>query len=232
VSESKPGWTRVRFKTNKVWLATEADGRPRSKNGKVLIKYQLDQPHEYWVHEKSVLPLDADADGSSPQTGGRSKTTRPGSCKTRSDAHSAPDPASGNAICIYTDGASSGNPGPAGVGIVIQYRDHQRELSRYIGETTNNVAELTAIQMGLSTLKTTEIPVRIFTDSNYAYGILNLGWKPRKNFELVDALKQTISAFRDLKIIKVPGHSGVAQNERADCLATAAIKGAGRRGAG
>jgi ribonuclease HI len=232
VSESERGWTRVRFRTNKVWLATEADGRPKSKNGKVLIKYQLDQPHEYWVHEKSILPLEAAAADNAPQAGDHPQTARIGPCRTRSENGSAEDPAGGDVICMYTDGASSGNPGPSGVGIVIQYRDHQRELSRYIGETTNNVAELIAIQTGLSALKTTEIPVRIFTDSNYAYGILALGWKPRRNRELVDTLKQAISAFRDLKVIKVSGHSGVAQNERADFLANAAIQDARRRGAG
>jgi ribonuclease HI len=137
VSESERGWTRVRFKTNKVWLATEADGRPKSKNGKVLIKYQLDQPHEYWVHEKSILPLEAAAADNAPQAGGHPQTARIGPCRTRSENGSAEDPAGGDVICMYTDGASSGNPGPSGVGIVIQYRDHQRELSRYIGETTN-----------------------------------------------------------------------------------------------
>jgi ribonuclease HI len=232
VSESEPGWTRVRFKTNKVWLATEADGRPKSKNGKVLIKYQLDQPHEYWVHEKNILPLEAAAAGDAQQSDCHPQTERIGSPKPRLQNGSVKDPAGGDTICMYTDGASSGNPGPSGIGVVIQYRDHQRELSRYIGETTNNVAELIAIQTGLAALKTTEIPVRIFTDSKYAYGVLALGWKPRKNRELVDALKQAMSAFSDLKIIKVPGHSGVAQNERADSLANAAIKDAGRRGTG
>lgn len=49
-------------------------------------------------------------------------------------------------LIVYTDGASSGNPGPMGIGVVI-YRDEFRveELSEYIGVGTNNIAEYTAV---------------------------------------------------------------------------------------
>lgn len=58
---------------------------------------------------------------------------------------------------IYIDGASHGNPGPAGIGIVIKDgesagkhgRAAARELSHYIGETTNNVAEYLALVYAL-----------------------------------------------------------------------------------
>jgi len=66
--------------------------------------------------------------------------------------------------------------------------------------------------------------VRVFTDSKYAYGVLMLGWKARKNLELVRSIKKTISKVKDLKIIKVKGHAGIDGNERADYLATLAIK--------
>ena len=48
----------MRFKKNKVWLAIDRSGDPVVKNGKVLIKYQLDQEHKYWVHQNNVKPLD------------------------------------------------------------------------------------------------------------------------------------------------------------------------------
>ncbi len=226
MSGSKSGWTRVRFKANKVWLATDADGTPRSKNGKVLIKYQLDQPHEYWVHARNIQPLDDPAAGAAPQTRGHGEAAPVGTFKTRPNKGLAEEAAGKDTIRMYTDGASSGNPGPSGIGVVIQYRDHRKELSRYIGETTNNVAELSAIHLGLRALKTTELPVRIFTDSNYAYGLLALGWKPRRNRELAKAVKQAMSAFKDLQIIKIRGHAGIAENERADYLACEAIKAA------
>jgi len=66
--------------------------------------------------------------------------------------------------------------------------------------------------------------VRIFTDSSYAYGVLTLGWKAKKNTEMVRSIRKTIAKFKDLKIIKVKGHAGIEGNERADLLATSAAK--------
>ena len=55
---------------------------------------------------------------------------------------------------LYTDGAARGNPGPAGLGVVIE--DDQgmrlRGLYRYIGETTNNQAEYLALAEGLKAM--------------------------------------------------------------------------------
>jgi ribonuclease HI len=129
-------------------------------------------------------------------------------------------------ICIFADGASSGNPGPSGIGVVLRYADHKREISKYIGVATNNIAELKAIKTGLLALKNTDLPVRIFTDSNYAYGVLTLDWKAKANTELVQSIKKTILKFKNLKFIKVKGHAGNEGNERADFLATSAIKNA------
>lgn len=126
-------------------------------------------------------------------------------------------------ILIYTDGASSGNPGPAGIGVLLQYKGKTREISRYIGVSTNNIAELTAIETALSAIRRTDIPIRLHTDSGYALGLLTLGWKPKKNQELVDRIKKQMTRFKRLEIIKVRGHSGVAGNEAADKLATSAI---------
>ncbi len=58
MTNNKMNWKRMRFKNNKVWLALDQNQSPVVKNGKVLIKYQLDQDHEYWVHQKSVKPID------------------------------------------------------------------------------------------------------------------------------------------------------------------------------
>jgi len=127
-------------------------------------------------------------------------------------------------ICLFTDGASSGNPGPSGIGVLLRYGEHEKEISKYIGNATNNIAELNAIKAGLSSLKHTDIPVRLFTDSSYAYGLLVLNWKPRKNQELVGSIKKIMARFKDLQLIKVKGHSGHQGNERADYLATAAVK--------
>ena len=220
----------MRFKENKVWLAIDQDKKPVVTNGKVLIKYQLDQDYEYWVHENSVHPLDPPPSNEKPfkkkNRKGKSKKKR--TVKTSEEFESIAETASQDAICIYTDGASSGNPGPAGIGAVLKFGKHEREISKYIGIATNNIAELEAIRTGLLELKTTELPVRLFTDSSYALGVLVLGWKARKNVDLVKSTQEIIKRFNDLKIIKIKGHAGHEENERADFLATLAIKNADR----
>ncbi|MCX8009420.1 MAG: ribonuclease HI family protein, partial [Patescibacteria group bacterium] len=69
---------------------------------------------------------------------------------------------------MYTDGGSRGNPGPAAIGIVINYPNKKREIiGKYIGVTTNNVAEYTAVLEGLRYLKTKPYrnEIHIFLDS-------------------------------------------------------------------
>ena len=209
------------FKGNKVWLATNHDGKPRQRRGKVLIKYQLDQDYEYWVYEKGVMPLNS-LQSEKPEKK-KLKKNRP-STKTEHKTVFDTKTVSDNTIFIYTDGASSGNPGPSGIGILLRFKDHEKEISRNIGMATNNIAELEAIKTALLELKHYNYPVRVFTDSSYACGVLTLGWKARKNKELINSIKKLISKFSNLKLIKVKGHNGFAGNEKADFLATSAIR--------
>ncbi|MGI9570222.1 MAG: ribonuclease HI, partial [Desulfobulbia bacterium] len=120
--------------------------------------------------------------------------------------------------------ASTGNPGPSGIGVLLIFGEYEKEISRFIGNATNNIAELKAIQTGLAALKHTDIPVRLFTDSRYAHGLLVQNWKAKKNQQIVETIKNTMSKFKNLKIIKIKGHSGNPGNEKADFLATSAIK--------
>jgi ribonuclease HI len=213
-------WRRMRFKNNKVWQAMDPDGRALEKNGKVLIKYQLNQDYEYWVNPANLGQIDAPAEArparARRQSGAPAKTEK------------AVPPAAPNTLHIYTDGASSGNPGPAGIGVVLQYGEKTKEISKFIGNTTNNVAELEAIRTALMELKRKNLPVRIYTDSRYAQGVLTFGWKAQKNKELVEAIREMLSALKDVTLIKVRGHSGHEQNERADQLARTAIVSSGR----
>ncbi len=217
-----PAWERMKFKQNKVWLAMDQNGKPIEKKGKVLIKYQLDQDHEYWVHKSGVKPIDS----SQPEKKGRKKKSqRKQEIKSDKKSDQLKETISPDTICIFTDGASSGNPGPSGIGILLRFGKHEKEISKYIGNATNNIAELEAIKTGLLELKKTNLPVRIFTDSSYAYGMLLLEWKPKKNSKLIKSIKDIMLKFNNLKLIKVKGHGNIEGNERADFLATAAIKG-------
>jgi ribonuclease HI len=230
MEEQKTDWKRMQFKANTVWVATSPDGDLREENGKVLLKYQLDQEHEYWVYRSSVRPLGAKktqkgagrttpAGRTSPKTKGQT-----GRQKTRVE-NEAPPP---DAICIYTDGASSGNPGPSGIGVLLRFGGQEKEISKHIGVATNNIAELEAIRTGLKALKEARHPVRVYTDSTYALGVLTLGWKTTKNVDLIQSIKAIMSTFSDLKVIKVKGHAGMEENERADRLATRAASRSSR----
>lgn len=220
--DDPPHWQRMQFKGNKVWVALDADQKPLVKNGKQLIKYQIDQPHEYWVQPSNLVPLDQE--GTVP-VGPQSRKKPRGGPRVTDDASAIPEGLCNNAICIYTDGACSGNPGPAGIGVVMHYKENQKEISRYLGIGTNNIAELEAIRTGLLAVKNRQLPVIVFTDSAYALGLLTKGWKAKQNQELVAEIRKLVSGFKQIRFVKVKGHSGHPENERADQLAVESLKG-------
>ena len=214
-------WIRKQFKNSKVWVAADTNGQPLVEKNKVLIKYQLDQEHQYWVNFKAVDEIPAHNTPRNPKKTTRADGNRSDRRGKKDQDHLIDDPL--NTIHIYTDGASSGNPGPSGIGVVMEYDGHEREISKYIGIATNNIAELTAVQTALMSLKRKDLPVRIYTDSSYVCGLLISGWKAQKNVALVQAIKELMIGFTNLKILKVKGHSGIRGNEKADQLATGAI---------
>lgn len=80
---------------------------------------------------------------------------------------------------IYSDGGARGNPGPAGIGVVIKDNDKIiKEISEYIGETTNNQAEYQAIHAGLKEAKELEAKeLDCFLDSELVVNQLNKKYK-------------------------------------------------------
>jgi ribonuclease HI len=211
----KTNWKRMRFKTNKVWVAVDGTERALLKNGKALIKYQLDQHHEYRVNPSGLQPLESEAPPKSTQPPRQQTAGLLAAAAEATDCE--------NAVCIYTDGACSGNPGPAGIGVILTYKGQRKEISRFIGMATNNVAELEAIRVGLRAVKNRRYPVVVFTDSQYAFGLLTQGWKATRNIDLVNDIRRLALTFSNLRIVKIKGHAGHAENERADRLAVMAI---------
>ncbi|MBY0272496.1 MAG: ribonuclease HI [Alphaproteobacteria bacterium] len=136
---------------------------------------------------------------------------------------------------IYTDGACSGNPGPGGWGVILRYKNTEKELSGFEAMTTNNRMELKAAIEGIKAL-TRSVKIEVYTDSQYLRdGITKwlFQWKknnwrlsnksPVKNQDLweeLDALTQN----HDVSWHWVRGHSGHPENERADALARQAIE--------
>src|SRR5262245_17651225 len=157
-----------------------------------------------------------------------------------------PDPSRDDlpAVEIYTDGGADPNPGPGGWGAVLidLASGKTRELSGGEPRATNNRMELTAAIRGLEALKT-RCRGRMVTDSQYLRrGITEWlaawearGWK-RKDGELqnVDLWQRLAELTRahEVRWDWIKGHAGHRWNERADGLATAAIRArAGERAA-
>lgn len=134
-----------------------------------------------------------------------------------------------DAVLVFTDGACSGNPGPAGIGVVLVCGEHRKEISEYIGEATSNIAELTAVVRALSAIHDRTRHVIVHSDSEYTIGTLTRDWKVRANKALIDQARELAATFARLRFEWVPGHAGVTENERCDELARAAIRAARMR---
>jgi ribonuclease HI len=67
-------------------------------------------------------------------------------------------------------------------------------------------------------------PVVVYSDSAYSIGLLTQSWKAKANVELVEKLRSVCREFKDLRFVKVAGHSGVPLNERTDQLVGEAIR--------
>src|ERR1700753_2823494 len=90
------------------------------------------------------------------------------------------------AIEIYTDGASSGNPGPGGYGVILRSGTHYKELSEGFRKTTNNRMELLAVIKGLEAIKKDQQEVLVYADSKYVIDPIEKGWLygwQKKNFK-------------------------------------------------
>jgi ribonuclease HI len=208
-------WIKHRLRDADVWAKVDAAGAlVTDRDGRVEIVYKPEPGAK--VYRAGARNL-ATVPGESPldlEPGERAPDKR-----SASQASQVPD----DAIQVWTDGACSGNPGPAGLGVVIIDGKHRKELSEYLGEGTNNIAELTAILRGLEAIDDKQRPVVVFSDSSYSIDILTKAWKAKKNVELIDELRTMCRRFADLRFVKVAGHAGVVLNERCDQLAREAI---------
>jgi ribonuclease HI len=130
----------------------------------------------------------------------------------------------GKELTLRTDGASRGNPGPAGIGAVIEVdgTGERIELCAYIGETTNNVAEYRALLLALAEaekLRPASITVR--SDSELLVRQLNGAYKvksPLLKPLFLDAAMR-LRRFPSARIL----HVGREENREADLLANRAI---------
>jgi ribonuclease HI len=127
-------------------------------------------------------------------------------------------------LVIHADGASRGNPGLAGAGVVVSTPEGRvvEEASRFLGHATNNIAEYRALILGLEVarrLGAAEVAVRMDSElvvrqMEGRYRVRNLGLKP-----LHAAAADLVRGFRRFTIQHVPRD----RNGEADRLANQAI---------
>ena len=127
-------------------------------------------------------------------------------------------------IIIKTDGAARGNPGPAGVGVVIsnQTGDVLEEAAEYIGEATNNVAEYKGLILGLRKASRYRAKaVKVYLDSELLVNQLNGIYKVKNTAlkELYAGAQGLLSRYERVYV----GHVPRAENAEADRLANEAI---------
>ena len=175
-------------------------------------------PAEAVVKARAGEPSEGGAGAPAPAGPGRSQRKAP--AKGATGAAPVPE----GAVIVYADGACSGNPGPAGLGVVIIDGGRRIERSEFLGTATNNIAELTAILRSLEEVDDPGRPIVIHTDSQYSIGVLQKGWKAKANAELIASLRDALAARPRVRLVYVPGHAGVLLNERADALAREAVR--------
>jgi ribonuclease HI len=220
-------WIAMMLRGTRVLARASASGEPVvGSDGRVEVRYKAQDTRAYRAAKRNLeviageMPVPDDAVAAAAPAAATTNTKADRAQKVAAQKH--PD----GTIIVYADGACSGNPGPAGIGVVIQDGGVRRELSQFLGEGTNNIAELTAVLEAAHAITDHERPVRFHTDSKYAIGLLSLGWKAKANTELVARVREALKPFKDLQLIHVPGHAGVLLNERADALAVQAVKSA------
>lgn len=127
-------------------------------------------------------------------------------------------------LTIFVDGACSGNPGPAAIGVVINQGEKRvKAISRSIGEATNNIAEYSALICALQEaliLKVSEI--KIFTDSELVFKQVTGKYKVKNSNmkNLYDQVQQLLKGFQKVDL----QHVLRDKNKEADRLASSAIK--------
>ena len=135
---------------------------------------------------------------------------------------------------MYTDGASRGNPGPGGYGVVLFWKGVRKELSAGYRRTTNNRMEIMAVIAGLEAMKKTDMDILIYSDSQYVVKAIEEGWLRnwlhtnfkggKKNKDLWLRYNE-LAQHQRIRMKWVKGHNNNPYNERCDQLATSAADG-------
>jgi ribonuclease HI len=213
-------WKTYDFKGQTVYVRVLPTGKPIVHRGRIEVRYKLGASKSYRGSPDGLVDIDGEIVDDEQMGGSKTAGAKKG---PRETPLTPPGP---DAIIIYTDGACSGNPGPAGIGVVIQRPEQIIEIGEFIGSGTNNIAELSAILRGLQELDESEADrqVHLYTDSGWSLGVLVGGWNAKTNLDLIEQIQAVSKGFPKLELLKVKGHAGIDGNEEADRLATMAVR--------
>lgn len=214
----------MRLRNAEVLARCDESGALVSNGGRVEVRYKPDDGRAYFAAASNLQPANNTSIEPDTYCGPGEAVKKASKPEKKAASGPAPEQPEADELLAYADGACSGNPGPAGVGVVVRWDDQQRELSEFIGDATNNIAELTAVLRAVELARELGRPLRLYTDSQYSIGVLTQGWKARANKELVARVQTALRAHADAELFHVRGHEGVVLNEHADELAVRAVK--------
>ncbi len=235
-------WVRAQLKGQTVYARANERGGLHAPAGRVEVRYRPNDGRAYQaslanlsIVDATLLPDDTCADAEraprmevAPSGEVRRRASGPSSkardAAKKAQAKEGVAPPRPGAVVAYTDGACSGNPGPAGLGVVVTDGERWVERSEFLGEGTNNIAELTAILRALEEVSDVTRAMDVHTDSQYAIGVLQKGWRAKANQTLIANLRSQLAHRTSVRLVYVPGHAGVPLNERADELARLAVQ--------
>jgi ribonuclease HI len=125
---------------------------------------------------------------------------------------------------LFTDGAARGNPGPAGAGAVIVSPTGQivAKLGKYLGETTNNVAEYTGLILGLRRAKAMNVrELEVFADSELVVKQLSGEYQVKAEHlrPLYEEARALLAGFPEVEVRYIPRE----ENQQADDMSNRAI---------
>jgi ribonuclease HI len=239
-------WTVALLRGQKVLARANGEGALVVEGGRVEIRYKKTDSRAYraaasnlqiavgepLVPDEEVVPgvtpgAVAAVPGAAPApaAGSATKAAKAPAPQRIDKSPDAKPTRTADGWVAFTDGACSGNPGPAGSGMVVIHPGGKiDEGFEYLGISTNNVAELTGILRALEAIPADAPSILVHTDSQYSIGVLTKGWKAKVNQELIAKTKSLLAKRPQARLVYVRGHAGIPMNERADELAREAIR--------
>jgi len=121
-------------------------------------------------------------------------------------------------VRLFTDGAARGNPGPAGAGAVIfSPAGHvMAKIGKFLGESTNNVAEYTGLILGLRRAKAMGLKeLDVFSDSELLVKQLAGDYQVKAEHlrPLYEEARSLLQGFADVHVAHVPREENAAADE-------------------